>query len=47
MVTTGDWHTRVDAKNHWTVRTADNGLAAHFEHTIAISDSESEILTAL
>jgi methionyl aminopeptidase len=47
MVTTGDWHTRVDAKNHWTVRTADNSLAAHFEHTIAIGDSEPEILTSL
>jgi methionyl aminopeptidase len=47
MVVTGDWHTVVDEKNKWTVSTRDRGLAAHFEHTIAIGDSEAEILTAI
>jgi methionyl aminopeptidase len=47
MVVTGDWHTTVDEKNKWTVRTADSGLAAHFEHTIAIGESEPEILTKI
>lgn len=44
MVTAGDWRTRV-APNRWTVLTADGSLAAHFEHTIAITDDEPEILT--
>ncbi|MGD0352895.1 MAG: type I methionyl aminopeptidase [Dehalococcoidia bacterium] len=46
MVTTGDWQTRV-ASNKWTVLTVDGSLAAHFEHTIAISEDEAEILTLL
>lgn len=46
MVNIGDWHTRVD-ENKWTVRTLDSSLSAHFEHTIAINDTEPEILTAL
>jgi methionyl aminopeptidase len=46
MVTTGDWRTRL-AGNRWTVLTADGSLAAHFEHTIAISEDEAEILTLL
>jgi methionyl aminopeptidase len=46
MVTTGDWRTRV-AGNKWTVLTVDGSLAAHFEHTIAISEDEPEILTLL
>ncbi|MGI6374444.1 MAG: type I methionyl aminopeptidase [Anaerolineae bacterium] len=29
----------------WTVATIDGGLCAHFEHTIAITDGEAEILT--
>jgi len=44
MVCVGDWHTRV-SDNHWTVVTADGSLSAHFEHTIAITDAEPEILT--
>ena len=43
MVNAGDWRTRV-AGNNWTVLTADGSLSAHFEHTIAITDSEAEIL---
>jgi methionyl aminopeptidase len=46
MVTTGDWRTRV-ADNKWTVLTADGSLSAHFEHTIAISEGEAEVLTLL
>ena len=44
MLNTGDWHTRV-ANDHWTVLTADGGMSAHFEHTIAIDNSTSEVLT--
>jgi len=43
MVNAGDWRTRV-ADNKWTVLTADGSLSAHFEHTIAITDGEAEIL---
>lgn len=31
--------------DHWTVATVDGKLCAHFEHTIAVTDGEPEILT--
>jgi methionyl aminopeptidase len=31
--------------NNWTVVTQDGKLSAHFEHTVAITDNEPEILT--
>jgi methionyl aminopeptidase len=31
----------------WTVATRDGSLCAHFEHTIAVTDGEAEILTLL
>jgi methionyl aminopeptidase len=43
MVNAGDWHTKL-AANQWTVLTADGSLSAHFEHTVAITDREPEIL---
>ena len=46
MVNVGGWRTKVLADN-WTVVTADGSLSAHFEHTIAVTDSEAEILTRL
>jgi methionyl aminopeptidase len=46
MVSVGDWRTRVGS-NHWTVSTADGSLAAHFEHTVAITDAGPEVLTAV
>lgn len=45
MVNVGTYEVEVDAHDNWTVRTADRKLSAHFEHTIAITDSEPEILT--
>jgi methionyl aminopeptidase len=44
MVTAGDWPTKKDSDG-WTVRTADGSLAAHFEHTIVITEGEAEVLT--
>jgi methionyl aminopeptidase len=44
MVNIGDWRTKKDADN-WTVRTVDGSLSAHFEHTIAITEDEAEVLT--
>jgi len=46
MLNAGVWRTRV-ADNKWTVLTADGKLSAHFEHTIAITDSVPEILSML
>lgn len=46
MVVAGDWRTRVQ-EDGWTVVTADSQRSAHFEHTIAITNGESEILTRL
>ncbi len=46
MVNIGDWRTKV-GDNHWTVLTSDESLSAHFEHTIAITDGEPEVLTGL
>lgn len=46
MVNIGGWQTRV-ADNSWTVLTKDGSLSAHFEHTIAITDEEAEVLTVI
>jgi methionyl aminopeptidase len=46
MLNAGVWRTRL-ADNKWTVLTADGKLSAHFEHTIAITESVPEILTML
>lgn len=46
MVNMKGWRTRV-LEDKWTVVTADGSLSAHFEHTIAITDDEAEILTRL
>lgn len=46
MINVGDWRTKV-AANRWTVSTVDGSLSAHFEHTIAVTNGEPEVLTAL
>lgn len=46
MVNAGGWRTRLDS-NGWTVLTDDGGLSAHFEHTVAITDGDAQVLTAL
>lgn len=35
----------VTADDGWTVKTKQGGLAAHFEHTVLVTDGEPEILT--
>jgi methionyl aminopeptidase len=45
MATLGDYAIRLDADG-WTIRTVDSSLAAHFEHTILITDNSYDILTA-
>ena len=44
MVTVGDYRTKKH-DDGWTVSTLDGSLCAHFEHTIAITDGEAEVLT--
>ncbi|RLC73633.1 MAG: type I methionyl aminopeptidase [Chloroflexi bacterium] len=44
MINAGGWKTKV-RPDGWTVVTSDGSLSAHFEHTIAITDGEAEILT--
>jgi methionyl aminopeptidase len=46
MFTLGSGDVYVDPDG-WTVNTADGALAAHFEHTIAITENGPEILTAI
>jgi len=44
MVQLGTWQTKT-LKDNWTVISKDRSLAAHFEHTIAITNNGPEILT--
>ena len=44
MINIGTWEVKV-LKDGWTVVTADRNLSAHFEHSIAISDGEPDILS--
>lgn len=44
MITQGDYATRM-LDDKWTVVTADGSLAAHFEHTVAITKEGPRILT--
>ena len=46
MVMVGTPETRTLA-DRWTVVSADGSLAAHFEHTVAVTEGEPEILTRL
>jgi len=44
MVAIGDWHIKILADG-WTVVTADQSLAAHFEHTVLVTSEGGKILT--
>jgi methionyl aminopeptidase len=44
MITLGDYATRM-LDDKWTVVTADGSLAAHFEHTVAVTKEGPRILT--
>jgi methionyl aminopeptidase len=46
MFTLGSGDVYVESDG-WTVATADGALAAHFEHTIAVTENGPEILTAV
>jgi methionyl aminopeptidase len=44
MVTMGNWQVKV-LDDGWTAVTVDGSLAAHFEHTIAVTEGGPEVLT--
>ena len=44
MVTMGTHEVKI-LDDHWTAVTADGSLAAHFEHTIAVTDHGPDVLT--
>lgn len=44
MATLGDWRV-VLGDDEWTFKTIDNSLAAHFEHTMAVTKDGVEVLT--
>ena len=45
MVTMGSYDVKI-LDDGWTAVTKDGGLAAHFEHTIAVTDDGPEVLTS-
>lgn len=45
MATLGDWRVNI-LSDGWTVVTRDDSLSAHFEHTVLITDTGAEVLTA-
>jgi len=44
MVTMGGWEVRI-LPDRWTAVTEDGSLAAHFEHTVAITEDGPDVLT--
>lgn len=46
MITTGGWEVRT-LSNGWTVVTADGSDACHWEHSIAVTDGEPDVLSRL
>jgi methionyl aminopeptidase len=45
MVNEGTWEVEVDANDHWTARTRDGKLSAHFEHSVAITANGPYVLS--
>jgi methionyl aminopeptidase len=46
MINAGAYNVKV-LENNWTVVTVDGKPSAHYEHTVAITDGEPELLTVL
>jgi len=47
MINLGTPEVLIDETDYWTVRTADNQLSAQYEHTILVTKSGYEVLTAI
>ncbi len=46
MVNLGGWEVAIDPHDKWTVTTVDGSLSAQFEHTIVVTKTGCEVLTA-
>ncbi len=46
MISAGDWHVRI-LEDNWTAITKDRSLAAHYEHTVALTKYGVEILSEM
>ena len=46
MVTLGDYDIRLSEGDGWSIYTADGSLAAHYEHTVAVTENGPWVLTA-
>jgi methionyl aminopeptidase len=46
MINLGTWEVEIDASDKWTVRTKDRRLSAQFEHTVLVTKTGCEVLTA-
>ncbi|HEY8079171.1 MAG TPA: type I methionyl aminopeptidase [Labilithrix sp.] len=46
MVNLGGWEVAIDPQDRWTVTTVDGSLSAQFEHTLVVTKSGCEVLTA-
>lgn len=47
MATLGGEDIKTDEDDGWTIKTRDGSLAAHFEHTVLITETGAEILTKI
>ncbi len=45
MITLGSYDISIDERDGWSIYTADGSLAAHYEHTIAVTEDGPEVLT--
>jgi methionyl aminopeptidase len=45
MINAGKRHTKLNAKDGWTVTTKDGRLSAQWEHTMAVTETGVEIFT--
>jgi methionyl aminopeptidase len=46
MIAMGDWNVEI-LDDHWTAITKDKSLSAHYEHTVAVTEDGTEILSLL
>jgi methionyl aminopeptidase len=47
MITLGDYDIRISERDGWSIYTADDSLAAHYEHTVAVTEDGPWVLTEL
>ena len=47
MFLAGGKHTYYEDSDGWTLRTTDASRAAHFEHTVAVTDEGPRVLTTV